>query len=35
MVTQGAQTQQMLLVAAQLANREQDGKPLEQAEICE
>jgi hypothetical protein len=35
MVKQGVQTQQILLVAAQLANREQDGRPLEQAEICE
>jgi hypothetical protein len=35
MVKQGAQTQQILLVAAQLANREHDGRPLEQAEICE
>ena len=35
MVKQGAQTQQILLVAAQLASREQDGRPLEQAQICE
>ena len=35
MVKQGAQTQQMLLVAAQLANREKGNKPLEQIDICE
>ena len=35
MVKQGAQTQQMLLVAGQLTNREQDERPLQQAEICE
>ncbi|PTR16256.1 MULTISPECIES: hypothetical protein [unclassified Nitrosospira] len=35
MVKQGAQTQQMLLVAARPPNREQDGKTLEQAQICE
>ena len=35
MVKQGAQAQQMLLVAAQLSNREQDGRSLERAEICE
>ncbi len=34
-VKQGAQTQQVLLVAAQLANREKGNKPLEQIEICE
>ena len=35
MVKQGAQTQQMLLVAGQLTNREQDERPLQQAQICE
>jgi hypothetical protein len=35
MVNQGVQTQQILLVAAQLASRGQDGTPLEQAQICE
>jgi hypothetical protein len=35
MVKQGAQTQQVLLAAAQLGNREQDGRSLERAEICE
>jgi hypothetical protein len=35
MVKQGTQTQQVLLAAAQLANREKGNKPLEQIEICE
>ncbi|SHL69991.1 hypothetical protein SAMN05216428_10550 [Nitrosospira sp. Nsp11] len=35
MVKQGAQTQQVLLVAAQSANRKPDIKPLEQADVCE
>ncbi len=35
MVKQGTQTQQVLLVAAQLINGEKGNKPLEQIEICE
>ena len=35
MVKQGAQTQQVLLVAAQLINGEKGNEPLEQIEICE
>ena len=33
MVKQGTKTQQVLLAAAQLANREKGNKPLEQIEI--
>jgi hypothetical protein len=35
MVKQGAQTQQVLLAAAQSVNRQTDIKPLEQADVCE
>jgi hypothetical protein len=35
MVKQGTQTQQVLVAAAQSANRQTDIKPLEQADVCE